>query len=177
MPPLNEQVTIYGLRDKGGQIVYIGRTTNPKMRAAYHKRACPDYTFVELEMCSRDAGESLELQYIRKYLAQGQARLNVRGATDQLANPRPVRFYQSTDDDLAQIAQDFNIPQQELIRRIVHAGLAALAEFDGDASWLFKLDNGAYREKLMSHLSLDPKPQAFTTWERRGRSSTPLTPA
>ncbi len=70
-------VLIYGLKDKKGRFVYIGRTTDPEARSKVHRIRFPRCKFMGLERCSLEQASALELEVIRRFKQLGQAKENV----------------------------------------------------------------------------------------------------
>ncbi len=75
---MKKPVLIYGLKDKKGRFVYIGRTTDPETRSKIHRIRFPRCRFMGLERCSLEQASALEQEVIRRFKQLGQARGNVR---------------------------------------------------------------------------------------------------
>lgn len=76
---MKNPITVYGLRNRDGQIVYVGRTRNVDKRRTKHSYVHPGCEFVGLETCSEEMAWERELYYIREFDAKGQAQFNRRG--------------------------------------------------------------------------------------------------
>jgi hypothetical protein len=84
---------------------------------------------------------------------------------EPLANSRPVRLWKEDDAQVVRIAQLFKMTEQEIIRRIVAAGVAAIKERDYVVELPFKMK--------VETAGANPHRNAITVIEDRPRKDKP----
>jgi hypothetical protein len=67
---------IYGLFNKNGECLYVGRTNNPGIRAESHRKRFRRATFQIISEVPREQAEAEEYATIARFRAIGQAKAN-----------------------------------------------------------------------------------------------------